>query len=144
MVRSVVADHVIDYTQEDLSKSARRYDLIFDCVGNHSLSELRCVLNPKGICVMVGDLSGRGAMALLARLAAVLLSGFLDPKFVTFLARPDKEDLTVMRELMKAGRITPVIDKRYSLREGPQAFSYLAGKHARGKGVITVEDSDKT
>jgi len=94
---------------------------------------------------MVGDLSGRGMIALLARLAAVLvLSRFAGQKLVTFLARPNKGDLTVMQELMKAGKVTSVIDNRYSLREGPQAFSYLAGKHARGKVVITVEDSDKT
>jgi NADPH:quinone reductase-like Zn-dependent oxidoreductase len=145
MVRSIGADHVINYTREDFTKRGRRYDLIFDCVGNHSLSELRRVLNPKGICVMVGELSGRGMIALLARLVtAMALSRFVGQKFLTFLARPNKEDLTLMQELMKAGKVKPVIDKRYSLREGSQAFSYLAGKHARGKLVITVEDGDKT
>jgi NADPH:quinone reductase-like Zn-dependent oxidoreductase len=145
MVRSIGADHVIDYTQEDFTKRGRRYDLIFDCVGNHSLSESRRVLNPKGICVMVGDLTGRGTISLLARLVATLvLSRFPGQKLVTFLARPNKEDLTAMHELMKAGKVKPVIDKRYSLREGPQAFRYLAAKHARGKVVITVEDGDKT
>jgi NADPH:quinone reductase-like Zn-dependent oxidoreductase len=145
LVRSIGADHVIDYTLEDFTKRARRYDLIFDCVGNHSLSELRRVLSPKGICVMAGDLTGRGAIALLARLIAVLvLSRFAGQKLVRFLARPNQADLIVMHELLKAGKVKPVIDKRYTLREGSQAFSYLAGKHARGKAVITVEDGDKT
>jgi NADPH:quinone reductase-like Zn-dependent oxidoreductase len=145
MVRSIGADHVIDYTQEDFTRCGRRYDLILDCVGNHSLSESRRVLSPKGICVMAGDLSGRGMIALLARLIAVLvLSRFAGRKLVTFLARPNKEDLTVMHGLMKAGKVKPVIDKRYGLREVPQAIRYLLEKHARGKVVITVEDSDKT
>jgi NADPH:quinone reductase-like Zn-dependent oxidoreductase len=145
MVRSIGADHVIDYTQEDFTKRGRRYDLIFDCVGNHSLSECRRVLNPKGICVMVGDLSGRGMIGLLVRLiTALVLSRFASQKLVTFLARPKKEDLTIMYELMKAGKVKPVIDKRYSLSEAPQAVRYLAEKHARGKVVISLEDSNKT
>ncbi len=113
MVRSIGADHVIDYTREDFTKRGQRYDLILDCVGNHSLSDSRRVLNPKGICVMVGDLTGRGMIGLLARLAAALvLSRFVGKKLVTFLARPNREDLTVMHELMKAGKVRPVIDKR--------------------------------
>ena len=145
MVRSIGADHVMDYTQEDFTKRGRRYDLIFDCVGNHSLSDCRRVLNPKGICVMAGELSGRGMIGILARLmAALVLSRFGNQKLVTFLARPNKEDLTIMHELMKAGKVKPVIDKRYSLREAPQAIRYLAEKHARGKVVISLEDSNKT
>jgi NADPH:quinone reductase-like Zn-dependent oxidoreductase len=145
MVRSIGADHVIDYTQEDFTKLGPRYDLIFDCVGNHSLLECRRVLNPKGICVMVGDLSGRGMIGLMARLIiALVLSRFASQKLVTFLAKPNKQDLTIMHELIKAGKVKPVIDKRYSLSEVPQAIRYLAEKHARGKVVITLEDSNKT
>jgi NADPH:quinone reductase-like Zn-dependent oxidoreductase len=145
MVRSIGADRVIDYIREDFTKPGRRYDLIFDCVGNHSLSEYRRVLNPKGICVMVGDLSGRSMIGLLARLIATLvLSRFASRKLVTFLARPDKEDLTAMHELMKTGKVRPVIDRSYSLSEAPQAVRYLAEKHARGKVVISLEDSDNT
>jgi NADPH:quinone reductase-like Zn-dependent oxidoreductase len=145
MVRSIGAEHVIDYTREDFTKRGRGYDLIFDCVGNHSLPECRRVLNPKGICVMAGDLSGRSAIGLLSRLmTALVLSPFVSQKMVTFLARPNKKDLTIMGELMKAGKVKPVIDKCYSLREVPQAIQYLAEKHARGKVVITLEGSNRT
>ena len=145
MVRSIGADHVIDYTHEDFAKGGRRYDQILDCVGNHSLSAYRRVLTPKGMCVMVGDLSGRGAIGLLARLIAALVSSpFTSQKIVTFMARPNREDLATMHELMKAGTVRPVIDKRYGLSEAAQAMRYLAGKHARGKVVITLEDSSNT
>ncbi len=139
MVRSIGADHVIDYTREDFTKSGQRYDLFFDCVGNHSLSVCRRVLNPKGICIMVGDRSGRGMLGLLARLiTALVLSWFVSQKLVTFLARPSKKDLSIMRELMATGKVTPVIDKRYSLSEVPEAIRYLEERHARGKVVVTL------
>ena len=145
MVRSIGADQVIDYTQEDFTKRGQRYDLIFDCVGNHSLSACRRVLNLKGITVMVGDLTGRGMIGILARLiTAFVLSLFGSQKFVTFLARPSKDDLTVMHDLMKAGKVRPVIDKRYKLSEVPAAIRYLAQKHARGKIVITLGSNDKS
>ncbi len=141
MVRSIGADHVIAYTQEDFTKGGRRYDLIFDCIGNHSLSACRRVLNPKGICVMVGQMSGRGVIGIVARLVTGLVwSRFLSQKFVTFLAKPNNDDLTMMRDLMKAGRVTPVIDKRYSLTEVPEAIRYLEERHARGKVVISLEN----
>ena len=149
MVRSIGADHVIDYTkqdytQEDFTKRGQRYDLIFDCIGNHSLSACRRVLNPKGILIMVGDLTGRRMTALLARLiTAPVLSRFVSQKFVTFLARPNKEDLTVLRDLMQAGKVKPVIDKRYSLSEVPDAIRYLGGKHVRGKVVISLENNNE-
>jgi NADPH:quinone reductase-like Zn-dependent oxidoreductase len=144
MVRSLGADQVIDYTQEDFTKSGQRYDLLFDCVGNHSLSASRRVLNPKGICIMVGDRSGRGISGVLARLiAALVLSWFVSQKLVTFLARPNKEDLTIMRDLMATGKLTPVIDRRYSLSEVPKAIRYLGEGHARGKVVITSAYGNK-
>jgi NADPH:quinone reductase-like Zn-dependent oxidoreductase len=144
MVRSIGADHVIDYTQEDFTKRGQRYDLIFDCVGNHSLSACRRVLNPKGIYIMVGELSGRGMIGLLARLiTALVLSRFVSQKLVTFLARPNKRDLTIMHDLMKAGKVIPVIDKRYRLSEVPEAIRYLEERHARGKVVITLETNNK-
>ena len=149
MVRSIGADHVIDYTkqdytQEDFTKRGQRYDLIFDCIGNHSLSACRRVLNPKGILIMVGDLTGRRMIALLARLiAALVLSRLVSQKFVTFLARPNQEDLTILRDLMQAGKVKPVIDKRYSLSEVPDAIRYLGGKHVRGKVVISLENNNE-
>jgi NADPH:quinone reductase-like Zn-dependent oxidoreductase len=139
MVRSLGADHVIDYTQQDFTKRGKRYDLFFDCVGNHSLSASIRVLNPKGIFVMVGDRTGRKMTPLLARLlAALVLSWFITQKLVTFLARPNKEDLTITRDLLAAGKLTPVIDKRYSLREVPAAIRYLGEGHARGKVVVNL------
>ncbi len=139
MVRSIGTDHVIDYTQEDFTKRGQRYDLIFDCVGNHPLSACRRVLNPKGIYVMVGDRSGRGMIGLLSRLiAALVLSWFVSQKLVTFLARPSKADLSIVRELMATGKVRPVIDKRYRLNEVPEAIRYLEEGHARGKVVITL------
>jgi len=144
MVRSLGADQVIDYTQEDFTKSGQRYDLLFDCVGNHSLSASRRVLNPKGICIMVGDRSGRRISGVLARLiAALVLSWFVSQKLVTFLARPNKEDLTIIRDLMATGKLIPVIDKRYSLSEVPRAIRYLGEGHARGKVVITLAYGNK-
>jgi NADPH:quinone reductase-like Zn-dependent oxidoreductase len=144
MVRSIGADHVIDYTKEDFTKSKQRYDLIFDCVGNHSLSACRRMLGPKGICLMVGDLSGRGMVALLARLVTALVSSrFTSQKPITFLARPNKEDLAIMHDLMKSGKVKPVIDRRYSLSEVPEALRYLEEKHAGGKVVITSESHKK-
>jgi NADPH:quinone reductase-like Zn-dependent oxidoreductase len=140
MVRSIGADHVIDYTREDFTKGGQRYDLLFDCVGNHSLSACRRVLNPKGICVMVGDRTGRGMISLLARLTtALVLSRFVSQKFVTFLARPNKEDLMLMHDLMKTGKVTPIIDRTFLLSETPKAIRYLEKGHARGKVVITIE-----
>ena len=145
MVRSLGADYVIDYTQQDFTKRGqsheKRYDSIFDCVGNHSLSACRGVLNPNGKYVMVGDRSGRRMIGVLTRLiTALVLSRFVNQKLVTFLARPDKDDLTIMHELMKAGKVIPVIDRCYSLSEVPEAIRYLGEGHARGKIIITPEE----
>jgi len=141
LVRSIGADRVIDYTQQDFTESGERYDLIFDLVANHSLLACRRVLNPKGRYIGAGVLSGVSMIGLPARWITVLvLSRFVSQKFVMFMARRSKEDLTIMRELMEAGKVTPVIDKRYRLSEVPEAIRYLAEGHARGKVVITVGD----
>ncbi len=140
VVRSIGADHVIDYTQQDFAEDGRRYDLILDCVGNHSISECRRVLNPKGRLVMVGDMTGRGAIGMLTRLvAALLLSPFVSQKLITFLARPNQNDLIILHDLIKAGKVKPVLDRCYLLDEAPQALRYLAEKHARGKVVIVPD-----
>jgi NADPH:quinone reductase-like Zn-dependent oxidoreductase len=137
MVRSIGADRVIDYTQEDFTKGTQRYDLILDNVGNHSLSACRRVLNPKGRFVIAG---GPKIGAILARaLQARVWSWFVSQNFGFFAARITKEDLTMMGELMRAGNVTPVIDRRYRLTEVPQAIRYLEEGHARGKVVITLE-----
>jgi NADPH:quinone reductase-like Zn-dependent oxidoreductase len=140
MVRSIGADWVIDYTQEDFTKSGQRYDLFFDGVGNHSLFSCRRVLNPKGIYVPFGGPSDRWMIGPLARmLKTLVLSRFVSQNLVIFfLARANKDDLTIVRELMQAGKVTPVIDKRYRLSEVPEAIRYLEEGHARGKVVITL------
>jgi NADPH:quinone reductase-like Zn-dependent oxidoreductase len=139
MVRSIGADRVVDYTREDFTQGERGYDMLFDCVGNHSLPACRRVLNAKGIHVMVGEMSGRGPAGILARLLTALVwSWFARQKAVTFLARPNKEDLTILRDLMEAGKVKPVIDRCYRLSEAAEALRYLEGKHARGKVVIAV------
>jgi NADPH:quinone reductase-like Zn-dependent oxidoreductase len=139
MVRSIGADRVIDYTQEDFTKSGQRFDLFFDCVGNHSLSACRRVLNPNGIYIPVGGSAGRWMIGPLARsIAALVLSRFVSQKLVIFFVpRPSKEDLTIMRELMETRKVTPVIDRCYTLSEVPEAIRYLEEGHARGKVVIT-------
>lgn len=145
MVRSIGADHVIDYTQQDFTKRGQRYDLIFDLVRNHSLSACRRVLNPKGIFIAAGILSVRGTFGLLAYLIKPLvLSPFVSQRLVLLMARRSKEDLTIIRELMAAGKVTPVIDRRYMLGEVPEAIRYLEEGHARGKVVIILESDNKT
>jgi NADPH:quinone reductase-like Zn-dependent oxidoreductase len=145
MVRSIGADQVVDYTQEDFTQSGQRYDLILDSVGNHSLLACRRVLNPKGIYIAVGGPSGPWMIGPLARaITAPVLSRFVSQNLVMLLARRSKEDLTMMHELMEAGKVTPVIDKRYRLSEVPEAIRYLEEGHARGKIVITLEYTNKT
>jgi NADPH:quinone reductase-like Zn-dependent oxidoreductase len=140
MVRSIGADRVIDYTQEDFTGQGRLYDLVLDCAGNHPLSACRRVLSPDGTCVFVGDLSGRSMTGMVARfIATLVLSRFPRRKVVTFLAKPNKTDLAILRELLQTGKVKPVIDRRFSLSEVPQAFRYLAKKHARGKVVIALD-----
>jgi NADPH:quinone reductase-like Zn-dependent oxidoreductase len=139
LVRSIGADRVIDYTQADFTKSGQHYDLIFDTYMNHSLSACRRVLNPKGRYVLVGGPPRRWMIGILAPvIKALVLSPFVSQKFVTFIARSSKEDLIIMHDLMKAGKVKPVIDKRYSLSEVPEAIRYLEERHARGKVVITL------
>ena len=142
LVRSIGSDHLVDYTQDDFTKREEGYDLIFDCAGNHPLSACRRVLKPKGRCIMVGDMTGRGAGGIISRvITALVLSSFGTRKFTTFLAKPKQTDLVFMRDLMKAAKVKPVIDRCYRLTEVPEAIRYLSEKHARGKVVITLEDS---
>jgi NADPH:quinone reductase-like Zn-dependent oxidoreductase len=143
MVRSIGADHVIDYTKEDFTKTDQRYDLILDIVGNHSFSERRRILNPSGICVMVG-VGGSGwhdesAGRLVGELNAYLRSRFVSEKFMTYLANLNKPDLAILADLMRDGKVTPVIDKTYKMNDVPSALRYLETGHARGKVVITVD-----
>src|SRR5271168_95487 len=139
LVRSIGADRVIDYTQEDFTKSGQRYDLFFDCIGNHSLSACRRVLNPKGIYIPVGGSAGRWMIGPLGRLiGALVLSQLGNQKMVFFIAKMNQEDLTILGGLMETGKVTPVIDRHYGLSEVPEALRYLEEGHARGKVVITL------
>jgi len=142
MVRSLGADQVVDYTREDFTGSGQSYDMILDCVANHSLSEFRRVLEPQGSYVMVGaaDGGGRWMIGVLARLLkGFVLSRFVGQKLVMMGAKLTKEDLISLGELVKKGRVTPVIDRRYRLSELPEAMRYLEQGHARGKVIVTVE-----
>ncbi len=143
MVRSIGADRVIDYTREDFTKSGQLYDRILDCYATHSLSALRRALNPKGIYVGVGGPVGSMIGLLAGLIKPLLLSPFLSQKFVTFMASLNKEDLAVMSGLMETEKITPVIDRRYSLTEVPEAMRYLEEGHARGKVIIALERNDE-
>ena len=139
MVRSIGARHVVDYTKEDFTRSGQRYDLIFDIVGNHSLSDCRRALTPGGTLVLVGGPDkGRWLGPLTGVLKAVVMSWFVSQKLRPFLAHLNKDDLMVMRELLEAGKVTPVIDRTYPLSEVPDAIRYLEEGHARGKVVITI------
>jgi NADPH:quinone reductase-like Zn-dependent oxidoreductase len=142
LVRSIGADHVIDYTKEDFTKSDQRYDVMYDTVGNRSLLECRRVLTPRGKAVMIGG-GGPGDQGLIGPLVGpiklLMLSPFVSQEMGTFLAELNQKDLTFLADLMESGKVTPVIDKRYKLSELPQAIEYLEQGHARGKVVITAD-----
>jgi len=143
LVKSIGADHVIDYTKEDFTKSDQRYDLIFDLVGNHSFSGRRRVLTPNGICVMAGIGGAGWRDGILGRLAGelngYLRSRFTSQKFIAYIAQFNQADMTVLADLMQSGKVKPVIDKVYKFSEMPAALHYLEQGHARGKVVITLE-----
>jgi len=136
MVRSIGADHVIDYTQEDFTKSGHRYDLILDVVAYRSIFDYKRALSPKGIFVFVG---GSTAAIFQALLLGPLISMTGSKKMGVVMWKPNKkEDLVFLKELFEAGKVVPVIDRHYPLSEVPEAFRYLEEGHARGKIVITV------
>ncbi|HEU5238079.1 MAG TPA: NAD(P)-dependent alcohol dehydrogenase [Pyrinomonadaceae bacterium] len=143
LVRSIGADHVIDYTKEDFTKSGRHYDVIFDNVCNHSITERRRVLNPKGICVLAG-MGGAGVKdgQALARIASIFtargMSSFTDQKFAQYRTRTSKQDLAALGDLVETGKVRPVIERTYKLSDAPAALRHLREGHARGKVVVTV------
>jgi len=143
MVRSIGADEVIDYTQQNFTTSNQRYDLILDLVGNHSFSECKRVLKPDGRCVMIGaphDVSVIGLLA--SMIKTVVLSALVSQKAVMFIAKSSQDDLTLLGELIATGKLKPVIDRRYSLSEASEALRYLEGGHARGKVIITLDHAE--
>jgi len=140
MMRSIGADQVIDYTQEDFTKSGQRYDLILDFAAHHSIFDYKRALSPKGIYVAVG-----GSMA---RILQVLFLGLLismtGSKKMGILSHKPNKDLVFMKELFEAGKVVPVIDRRYTLSEVAEALRYFGEGHAKGKVVITLEHNNKT
>jgi NADPH:quinone reductase-like Zn-dependent oxidoreductase len=141
LLRSIGADHIFDYTREDFTQSGQHYDLILDLVANHSFSEHRRVLTPKGIYIGAGVLGLDSMIGLLTGWITKLVSSpFVSQKFVSVMAKLSQQDLTIIAGLMEAGKVTPVIDRCYKLSEAAEAIGYLEEKHARGKVVIALEE----
>lgn len=140
LVRSIGADHVIDYTREDFTRSSERYDLIVDNVATHSVLEYRRVLNPQGIYVQIGSTEvGNWFGFFKLPLEGKLLSPFMTQKFGMMGASLTKEDLVNLGGLMESGKVKPVIDRRYKMSEAAAALRYVEGGHARGKVVLIAE-----
>ena len=139
LVRSIGADHAIDYTREDFANGRPHHDLILDTAGNRSLSHLRRALTPRGTLVIIGGEGGGRWLGVDRQLRAVLLSSFVRQRLCALfsLERP-KEDLQFLKELVEARKVTPVIDRTYPLSEAPEAIRHWEEGHARGKMVITV------
>jgi NADPH:quinone reductase-like Zn-dependent oxidoreductase len=142
LVRSLGADHVIDYTKEDFAKTDQRYDVMLDNVPNHSLSECRKILNPKGIYVMIGGggpNDNRWVGPFGRVIHALLIKPFIDQKMGMMMAETNQKDLTFLADLMHSGKVKAVIDRTYKLNQVPEAIRYLEEGHARGKVIIAVD-----
>jgi len=133
LVRSIGADHVVDYTQDDFARGERKYDVILDNVGNRSFSDCRRALTPRGVLIPNTGNAGMGYV-----LAAYARSVFVHQQARPVVSTPKLEDLITLKELIEAGKVTPVIDRTYQLSETPEAFAYLSEGHAQGKVVITI------
>ena len=136
LVRSIGADHVIDYTREDFTQSGQRYDLMLDLIGSRSLSDCRRALTRRGTLVVVGGRLGRW-FGLARQIKALLLSPFVRQRMRVFVVR-HKQDLAVLKELVEAEKVAPVIDRRYELSEVPEALRHQGEGHTQGKIVIAV------
>src|SRR5438445_3252940 len=140
LVRSLGADHVIDYTKEDFTKRGQRYDLICDIASSHSIADYKRIMNPNGTFVVVGW-KDKIIIRLLYFAIRKPFASRGDKKFVFFIAKPNQEDLVTLKELMEAGKIVPVIDRRYTLSETAQAIKHLEEGNVRGKVIITMNDN---
>ena len=138
MVLSIGADYVIDYKKEDYTESGKQYDLIIDMVGNHSLLANRRALTADGTFIVIGGGKGNWLGPMMTPVKALMLSPFVDQEFVMLLAQMSKDDLATLGDLMQAGKLTPVIDRRYRLSEVPAAIRYSEEGHARGKIIIDL------
>jgi len=139
LVRSLGADHVVDYTQEDFAQGPQRYDLILDNVGNRSISDLRRALQPKGTLVIVGGQKGDWLGPMMGVIKASIVANFVDQKMGFFIAKLDHDDMKLLGELMQTGKVTPVIDRRYPLSEAAKAMEYLETGRARGKVIVSLQ-----
>jgi NADPH:quinone reductase-like Zn-dependent oxidoreductase len=139
MVRSLGANHVIDYRKEDYTESAGQYDVIVDMVGNHSLSANRGVMSPEGRLVLIGGSKGDWLSPLMGPIKAMLMNPFVDQEMGLMIAHIDGDDLAELAKLMERGELSVVIDRRYSLSEVPDAIRYSEEGHARGKIIISLE-----
>jgi NADPH:quinone reductase-like Zn-dependent oxidoreductase len=140
MVRSLGADHVVDYTREDFTRSDRRYDLMLDVAGSRSWSECRRVLEPQATVVIVGAAKGSRVLGPLGHIIKLRVASMLrgSQKAVFFIAKTNRADMEILRELLEAGKVKPVVDRSYTLADTPDAFRYLGEGHAQGKIVVTV------
>jgi NADPH:quinone reductase-like Zn-dependent oxidoreductase len=136
MVRAIGADHVIDYTQEDYTRTGRRYDVMLDAAAYRPLSDNQRILAPGGVYVLIG---GSGRQFLNVMLMGPWRSRTSGQRFRGFVKQPTEQNLSFVKELLDAGSVVPVIDRRYPLCEVPEALRYLEEGHARGKAVITME-----
>jgi NADPH:quinone reductase-like Zn-dependent oxidoreductase len=142
LVRSLGADHVIDYTKQDFAHTGQHYDLILDNVGTQPLSQFRQALNSKGMCVLIGGggpNDGRWIGPITRPIKALLLSPFVSQKMGMIMAELNHDDLAFLADLMQSGKVTPVIDRTYELSDLPDAIRYIEQGHARGKVVITAD-----
>ena len=133
MVRTIGADHVVDYSKEDFTRSGQRYDLILDNVGNRAFSDMRRVLAPQGRII---PNSGHGGMTYVFK--AFLLAPFMRQQASPLMTKTNREDLLVLKDLAESGKLTPAIDRIYPLAQTPEALGYAGTGHARGKVVIAV------
>jgi 2-desacetyl-2-hydroxyethyl bacteriochlorophyllide A dehydrogenase len=138
MVRSIGADHVIDYTQESITQSGQRYDVILDTAGNRSLSELRGALSTEGTLVIVGGSGGRWLMGSGRSLKAVVVSPFVSQDLRSFISSTNNDDLVALKGLIEDGKVTPVVDRTFPLEATAEALSYVGQRHTQGKTVVTV------
>ena len=137
-VRSIGADHVIDYIQEDFTRGGKRYDLIFDNVENRSLSGCRRALKPSGTLILNSGTGADGIGMLVRLVKPLMLSPFVRQKLRRYLSVPNHEDLVILKGLVESRKLTPVIDRTYPLHETPAALGYIEAGHVRGKVVITL------
>jgi NADPH:quinone reductase-like Zn-dependent oxidoreductase len=138
LVRSIGADHVIDYTREDINGRGDRHDLVLDLAGNRSLAELRQALTPTGTLVIVGGSGGRWLMGFGRTIRAAVMSPFVRHRLRPFITKQNRSDLVELKQLIEAGAVTPVIDRTFPLIDTVDALGHIGSRHTQGKTVITV------